>query len=75
MNIANSPKTTLARLEQRAEVSVERLHRSMESLDYSKQSDWEEVWNDQMDAKLATWARNELHRMQHQTTKSILGMT
>jgi hypothetical protein len=75
MNISSTPTTTLDRLERRAEVSTDRLHKSLETLDYSRQSDWDEVWNNQMDSKLALWARNELHRMQHQTTKSILGMT
>ena len=76
MDISNTrPPTTLALLEKRAEVSLDRLRGSMEDMDSSKQADWNEVWNNQVDSKMAVWARNELHRMQHQMTKSILAMT
>jgi hypothetical protein len=76
MDISSTrPANTLAFLERRAEASFERLRGSMENMDYSSQADWQEVWNNQVDSKMSTWARNELHRMQHQTTKSILAMT
>jgi hypothetical protein len=56
-------------------LDFDRLRGSLENMDYANPADWQEVWNNQADSKMSIWARNELHRMQHQTTKSILAMT
>ena len=62
-------------LERRAEVATERHEASLADLDITSQSDWDQVYTANMDAQMSTWARNEFHRLQHQTAKSILAST
>ena len=62
-------------LEKRAEAATARHEDSMANLDISSQADWDQLYNNGVDAQLSTWARNEFHRLQHQTAKSILAST
>lgn len=62
-------------LEKRAEAATARHEDSMAHLDISSQADWDQLYNNGVDAQLSTWARNEFHRLQHQTAKSILAST
>lgn len=67
--------STMQILETRAEAATERHDQTMRNLDFSSQADWDKLVNDGTDLALSTWARNEFHRLQHQTAKSILAST
>ncbi len=66
---------TMQILEARAEAATERQDQTMRNLDFSSQADWDRLFEAGIDSQLSTWARNEFHRMQHQTAKSILAST
>ena len=72
---AKAPQTTLQFLEQRATVATERVNETLANFDYDSQRDWNDLIVDRFDSQVATWARNDFHRLQHQTAKSILAST
>lgn len=67
--------TTLQLLEKRSLAAYEKHQETLENLDFANHADWDQLAIDQRDSQLATWARNEFHRLQHQTAKSILAST
>lgn len=67
--------TTLQILQQRAEAATERHDEALENLDITSNADWAELYFAARDARMSVSARNEFHRMQHQTAKSILSST
>lgn len=67
--------TTLQILQQRAEAATERHDEAMENLDITSNADWAQLYLAGRDAHMSVWSRNEYHRMQHQTAKSILSST
>lgn len=72
---AKASPTTLQILEQRAEAADKRLKGTLENFDAGSQADWEALCVDGIDSNIASWARNDFHRLQHQTAKSILAST
>ncbi len=72
---ANAPRTTLQILEQRADAAGRRVDDTLQHFDADSQADWDALCVDRVDLQLATWARNDFHRLQHQTAKSILAST
>lgn len=76
MNIsAKSPATALQILEQHAEVASRREEESLVDFDLTSQADWDDLIRNRQDAQISVWARNDLHRLQHQTAKSVLAST
>ena len=67
--------TTLQLLEKRSLAAHEKHQETLENLDFANHADWDQLVKDQIDSQLSTWARNEFHRLQHQTAKSILAST
>jgi len=74
-NTQFSPATALQILERRADVRTERHEEAAMNLDPMNMEDWDQLWYEGVDARMSVWARNELHRLQHQTAKSILSST
>lgn len=72
---AKAPLTTLQILERRADTTSKRVDETLSTFDISSQADWDALSDNRMDSQIATWARNDFHRLQHQTAKSILAST
>jgi hypothetical protein len=72
---AMAPLTTMQILEQRADAAERRVNGTLENFDLTDQADWDALYVGRIDSQLATWARNDFHRLQHQTAKSILAST
>ena len=72
---AKGPLTTLQILERRADTTSKRVDETLSTFDISSQADWDALSDNRMDSQIATWARNDFHRLQHQTAKSILAST
>lgn len=62
-------------LEKRAEAATQRHFDTLENMDVLNHADWDQLYVDGRSSQMATWGRNEFHRLQHQTAKSILGST
>ncbi|MGJ7579335.1 hypothetical protein ACSFA3_04055 [Variovorax sp. RHLX14] len=70
-----APLSTLQILERRADETSKSVDETLSNFDIASQADWDALSDNRMDSQIAVWARNDFHRLQHQTAKSILAST